>query len=49
MDKIVKNDIRVNLTSVEETMIFNKLYNARMMHVFLIPLQHAHIIGFLEI
>ena len=34
MDKSVKNDIRINLAGVKETMIFNKPYNARMMHVF---------------
>jgi len=34
MDKSVKNDIRIDLTGVEETMIFNRPYNAQMMHVF---------------
>ena len=35
MDKIVRNDIRVNLTSVEKIMVFKIDYNARTMHVFL--------------
>ena len=49
MDKSVKNDIRINLAGVKETMIFNKPYNARMMHVFLLPLQHTDNKEFLEI
>lgn len=35
MDKIVRNDIKVNLTSVEKIMVFKIDYNAQTMHVFL--------------
>lgn len=49
MDKIVRNDVKLNLASVEETFIFNKPHNARMMHVFLLPLQHTDNKCFLEI
>ena len=49
MDKIVRNDIRINLISVEETKIFNKPYDARMIHDFLPRHQQIDIISFLEI
>ena len=39
MDKIVRNDIKVNLTSVEKIMVFKIDYNARTMHVFFTNLQ----------
>jgi hypothetical protein len=39
MDKIVRNDIKVNLTSVEKIMVFKIDYNAQTMHVFFANLQ----------
>ena len=39
MDKIVRNDIKVNLTSVEKIMVFKIDYNAQAMHVFFTNLQ----------
>jgi len=41
MDKIVRNDIKVNLTSVEKIMVFKIDYNAQTMHVFFTNLQVA--------
>ena len=39
MDKIVRNDIKVNLTSVEKIMVFKIDYNAQTMHFFFTNLQ----------
>ena len=39
MDKIVRNDIKINLTSVEKIMVFKIDYNAQTMHVFFTNLQ----------
>ena len=39
MDKIVRNDIKANLTSVEKIMVFKIDYNAQTMHVFFTNLQ----------
>ena len=41
MDKIVRNDIKVNLTIVEKIMVFKIDYNAQTMHVFFTNLQVA--------
>ncbi len=39
MDKIVRNDIIINLISVEKIMVFKIDYNAQTMHVFFTHLQ----------